>query len=145
MARISSQITKSRTLATPGGRSTTSELYGLPAAPPGQQLARRIVGLTRLRRRLLASPVGSNPFDPFLQAGHGRLGGDGRDRLGPEGGPPGWEVLSPEDQAPHRDIDREQQDGQDQEELADPRARLNWGDRKPECLGKVGQHPSPTG
>jgi len=62
-----------------------------------------------------------------------------------QGGPPGGQVLQPEDQPAERDVDREEQDRQHQEDLADRLGRLHARHRHAECLREISQDDATAG
>ena len=90
-------------------------------------------------------PGGTDPFDALPQPGHGGLGGDGGHRRPFQGRPPGRHVFQPEDQAPQGDVDREEQDRDHEQDLADRLRGVHGGHRHTKCLRDVGEHHPAAG
>jgi len=85
----------------------------------------------------LCRPGGADPFDSLAQPRHGRLGGNGRRRGSLQGSAPGRQVFHPEDQAPHGDVDREEEDREHEEDLADRPGGVHGRQRHSEGLRKI--------
>ena len=122
-----------------GGGAPRPTGPGRPPEVPRSKVLDRLFRFGFGRRRL-GGAGGSNPGHALFEAAHRGFGGDGPCRFALESRAPRGHVFDAQDQPSQRDVEREQDDRQDQQQLVQRLRGVCFRHRDAKDLADVGDH-----